>query len=79
VKPTLKMPQELKVPPLLQKSLDASPALSAAFDKLTPGRQREYVGYIADGKQDATRTKRREKVIPWILNGCGLNDKYRSG
>jgi uncharacterized protein YdeI (YjbR/CyaY-like superfamily) len=77
VKPVLKKPQEISVPAALQESLNASPQLSSAFDKLTPGRQREYVQYIAEAKLEATRAARLEKILPLIVQGCGLNDKYR--
>jgi len=53
-------------------------AATAAFAKLTPGRQREYADYISDAKRDNTKQKRIEKILPMILDGGGLNDKYRN-
>ena len=50
----------------------------AAFDKLTPGRQREYCAHIGEAKREATRVSRVEKSLPLILEGRGLNDKYRN-
>jgi len=54
--------------------LDEVPALKAAFNALTPGRQRGYIIYFSAAKQSKTREARVEKCIPLILNGKGLND-----
>src|SRR5258708_39785812 len=43
------------IPEELQKKLDEIPALKAAFDALTPGRQRAYILYFSGAKQSKTR------------------------
>jgi len=62
------------IPEELQKKLDEIPALKAAFDALTPGRQRAYILYFSAPKQSKTRESRVEKCMQQILNGKGLND-----
>jgi len=62
------------VPEELQKKLNEIPALKAAFDALTPGRQRGYILYFSGAKQSKTRESRVEKWLPQILKGKGLND-----
>jgi uncharacterized protein YdeI (YjbR/CyaY-like superfamily) len=62
------------IPDEFQKKLDQIPALKAAFDALTPGRQRGYILYFSGAKQSKTRESRVEKCMPQILNGKGLND-----
>jgi uncharacterized protein YdeI (YjbR/CyaY-like superfamily) len=62
------------IPEELQNKLDEIPALKAAFDALTPGRQRGYILYFSAAKQSKTRESRVEKCMPQILNGKGLND-----
>ena len=62
------------IPEELQNKLDEIPALKAAFDALTPGRQRAYILYFSGAKQSKTRESRVEKCMPQILNGKGLND-----
>lgn len=62
------------VPEELQQRLDQDPALRAAFDALTPGRQRGYLIYFSDAKQSKTRSSRIEKYVPRILDGLGLHD-----
>jgi uncharacterized protein YdeI (YjbR/CyaY-like superfamily) len=61
-------------PEELQRKLDAKPKLRAAFEALTPGRQRAYMFHIAKPKQAKTRESRVEQCIPLILAGKGLND-----
>jgi len=67
----------LVIPDLYQKAFRKNKTLKAAFEKFTPGRQREFVEYMMELKTEETRIKRMEKTIPMILAGIGLNDKYR--
>ena len=62
------------IPEELQNKLDEIPALKAAFDALTPGRQRAYILYFSGAKQSKTRESRVEKCMAQILKGKGLND-----
>jgi len=71
---TYKKISEHKVPEELQKKLDKTPALKAAFQALTPGRQRAYFIYFSAAKQSKTREARIEKCVPQILKGKGLTD-----
>jgi uncharacterized protein YdeI (YjbR/CyaY-like superfamily) len=57
-----------------QKKLEELPALKAAFEALTPGRQRAYMLHFSTPKQSKTRESRVEKCMPQILDGKGLND-----
>ena len=66
---------ELRFPEEFQKKLDDIPALKAAFDALTPGRQRAYNLYFSAPKQSKTRESRVEKCMRQLLNGKGLNDR----
>lgn len=59
----------------LQARIDRDPKFKAAFEALTPGRQREYSMHIADAKQAKTREARVEKCAPQILAGKGLRDR----
>ena len=69
-------PAEVKLPDELQKRLDESPALKAAFEALTPGRRRGYALFVAEAKQIKTRESRIDKCVPRILAGKGLNDPF---
>lgn len=59
----------------LQYCLDDDPAFKAAFQSLTPGRQREYNLYFSAAKQTRTRVARVEKYTQKILDGKGLRDR----
>ncbi|HLP06509.1 MAG TPA: YdeI/OmpD-associated family protein [Paludibacter sp.] len=65
---------DFSIPEEFQKRLDEMPELQAAFDSLTPGRQRAYLFYFSQPKQSKTRESRIEKSIPKILQGKGLDD-----
>ncbi|KQC31515.1 YdeI/OmpD-associated family protein [Flagellimonas eckloniae] len=67
----------IKPPTLLQTKLIESDALKASFDALSPYKQKEYCEYINEAKQEKTKIKRLEKIIPMIEKGIGLNDAYR--
>jgi uncharacterized protein YdeI (YjbR/CyaY-like superfamily) len=75
LKVNLKKTTEFIIPEEFQKKLDENPALKAAFDELTPGRQRAYIFYFSAPKQSKTRESRVEKCMQQILNGKGLNDQ----
>jgi uncharacterized protein YdeI (YjbR/CyaY-like superfamily) len=67
----------IPAPAILTKELDRDITLKSAFEKLTPGKQNEYIIYLNEPKQEATKSRRLEKIIPMILRGAGLNDKYK--
>lgn len=69
--------QPIVLPEVLQQALAENQQLAEKFAALTPGRQREYAEYLAEAKREETRQKRLEKIIPLILEGRGLHDRYR--
>ena len=68
-------PSELTLVEELQNRLDADPVLKAAFEALTPGRQRHYHLYISEAKKAETREARIDKHVDRILEGKGLRDR----
>jgi uncharacterized protein YdeI (YjbR/CyaY-like superfamily) len=66
---------ELQLADELQNRLDEDPALKAAFEALTPGRQREYNLHVSEAKQAKTRKTRVDKFVPKILDGKGFRDR----
>ncbi len=65
---------EFPVPDELREKFDEVPGLKAAFEALTPGRQRAYILHFSKPKQSRTRAAQVEKYVPQILNGKGLYD-----
>lgn len=62
---------------LFSEAFENDEKLKDAFDRLTPGKQKEYIVFINEAKQEATKLNRLEKIKPMILEGKGLNDKYK--
>ena len=60
-----------------EAGLQKDKTMKTAFEKFTPGKQKEFWEYMATAKQEKTKMARLEKIRPMILDGIGLNDKYR--
>jgi uncharacterized protein YdeI (YjbR/CyaY-like superfamily) len=75
LKVNIKKNTELIFPEEFQNKINEYPVLKAAFDALTPGRQRAYNYYFSAPKQSKTRESRVEKCMQKILNGKGLDDQ----
>jgi uncharacterized protein YdeI (YjbR/CyaY-like superfamily) len=76
LKVNYKKTSDFAVPEEFKNQLAKNPALKAAFEALTPGRQRGYLLHFAAPKQSQTRESRIEKCIPLIFDGIGLHDEY---
>jgi uncharacterized protein YdeI (YjbR/CyaY-like superfamily) len=74
LKVKLKKTSDYEIPAELQQKLDTISDFKAAFEALTPGRQRGYILYFAQPKQSKTREARIIKYMPLIFQGKGLND-----
>ncbi|PIB27519.1 YdeI/OmpD-associated family protein [Maribacter sp. 4G9] len=72
-----KKTSKLIVPEMLQNALNSKPDAKKAFYSLSPAKQREYAEYIEEAKMEKTKISRLTKILPMILEGTGLNDKYR--
>ena len=60
---------KLAIPPDLQAALKKHRRAAATFEKLTPGRRREYVLWINEAKREETRAKRLTTAIEWLAEG----------
>ena len=67
----------LVIPEVLKEALASDSRLAESFESMTPGKRKEYAVYVDEAKREETKTKRLEKIKPMILEGIGLNDKYR--
>jgi uncharacterized protein YdeI (YjbR/CyaY-like superfamily) len=65
-----------KVPTDFRAALDRSPKAKQAFDALSPSHQREYVEWITQAKQQATRERRIATALEWLTEGKSRNWKY---
>ena len=66
----------LKAPPDLLKALAKNKKAQATFDNFPPGQQREYVAWVIEAKQQATRETRIKTAVEWMAEGKIRNWKY---
>lgn len=76
VKHEPKGPAELH--PEFAKALEANPKAKSVLDGFPPSAQRDYLEWIAEAKQDATRTKRIATAIEWLSEGKRRHWKYQN-
>ena len=69
--------KKLDIPVELQEAFRRDPALKDTFDALSLTNKRDFAEHVNSAKREETRKQRLEKVIPMILEGIGLNDKYK--
>lgn len=69
--------KEAIVSELLNVEFKSDTKLKKAFEAFSPYKQREFLEYVETAKQEKTKLTRIEKIKPMILDGIGLNDKYR--
>ena len=67
---------ELPVPQDFAAALRDDPAAKATFDGFPPSARRDYIEWITEAKQDATRAKRLATAIEWLAEGKRRNWKY---
>jgi uncharacterized protein YdeI (YjbR/CyaY-like superfamily) len=48
----------------------------ATFEAFSPSHKREYVEWIVEAKQEATRHQRLNTAIEWLAEGKPRNWKY---
>ncbi len=68
---------QLTIPKILSKAFQTNLEAKKAFENLSTYKQKEFAEYIMKAKQEKTKISRLSKIIPMILDGKGLHDKYR--
>lgn len=64
------------VPPDLKRALAGNRKARETFEEFSPSHRREYVEWITEAKQEATRLRRLETTIAWLEAGKPRNWKY---
>ena len=80
-----KMPRPAKAPKAaatlpddLAAALAAMPGAAALFEKFPPGARREYIDWVVEAKQTATRQRRVAQAAAWIADGKRRNWKHEN-
>lgn len=68
-------PPSEPIPAELENRLAKDRRLKAAFEALTPGRQRSHILHIGGAKQESTRERRVDKCAELIALGKGFNER----
>lgn len=79
VKPANRRPSEKKeiiIPDDVKAVLKKNKAAGATFEKLSYSHQKEYVEWIVQAKQEATRLKRLNTMEEWLSEGKNMNWRY---
>lgn len=66
------------IPKDLQARLAKNRAAAANFEKFSPGARKDYIEWITEAKQPATREKRLTTTVEWVAEGKRRNWKYES-
>ena len=64
--------------PEFAAALARSPRARAVLDGFPPGAQRDYLEWISEARQDATRQKRIATAVEWLAEGKRRHWKYQN-
>ena len=76
-RPPRKKAVALKAPRDLISALKTNAKAAATFKNLSASHRNEYIQWITDAKQDATRQKRLATTLQWLAEGKSRNWKYK--
>lgn len=78
----VKVPREIsskpvpKMPADMLAALKKNKAALKTFEAFPPSHKREYIEWVIEAKQQATRIKRLKQAIAWMAEGKPRNWKY---
>jgi uncharacterized protein YdeI (YjbR/CyaY-like superfamily) len=77
-----KTKHEPKPPPAMHPEFAAAlaraPKAKATLDGFSPSAQRDYLEWVGEAKQDATRQKRITDAVQWLSDGKKRHWKYEN-
>lgn len=68
----------LRTPADLNAALKSTTKAAAFFKSLPPSAKRDYIEWITEAKQPATRAKRLATTVEWLAEGKRRNWKYET-
>ena len=77
-KRALKKKPPVKPPAYLLAALRKNAKARKTFEGFTPSQQREYVDWLTEARQEATREKRLATALEWLAEGKQRHWKYQN-
>ena len=62
----------------VESALRKNAKACAAFEAFPPSHRREYIEWITEAKQEATRQRRLATTLEWLTKGRSRNWKYEN-
>ena len=75
--PSTRSASPIEVPDDLAAALKRDKKARETFDNFSPSHKREYIEWITEAKQEATRQKRLATTLEWLAEGKARNWKYQ--
>jgi uncharacterized protein YdeI (YjbR/CyaY-like superfamily) len=70
---------DLPMPADLAQALAADPAAQAVFAGFAPSHRRDYLEWVTEARQPATRARRIAQTVEWVAQGKRRYWKYDKG
>jgi uncharacterized protein YdeI (YjbR/CyaY-like superfamily) len=77
-KPAPRPRVDIPMPADLAQALSADPVAEAVFAGFAPSHRREYLEWVVEAKQPATRERRIAQTVEWVAQGKRRNWKYEN-
>jgi uncharacterized protein YdeI (YjbR/CyaY-like superfamily) len=75
-RPKPKPKRPLIIPADVKQALAKNKPAHATFEAFSPSHRREYIEWITEAKQPATRDRRIATMLQWLAEGKSRNWKY---
>lgn len=69
--------QEPAMPDELEKALTGNAQAKKTWDAFAPSHRKEYIQWITEAKTEATRDKRLQTTVEWLVEGKQRTWKYQ--
>ena len=76
LRPPARPKKALAMPDEFRKAINRNASARKTYESFSPSNQREYLEWIVDAKQDATRERRIAQAVEWMAEGKPRNWKY---
>jgi len=67
---------KLQMPDDLDAALNGNAAARKTYDAFAPSKQRDYLEWVLEAKQPATRARRIAQAVEWLAEGKARHWKY---